>query len=48
MDKKKVRYFDNQEVLIKELLSEVREGDLIYLKASKKMKFNKIVEKLLI
>ena len=48
MDKKKVRYFDNQEGLIKELLSEVREGDLIYLKASKKMKFNKIVEKLLI
>lgn len=39
--------FENQDELIKYLLNKIQEQDLIYLKASKKMEFNNIVQKLL-
>lgn len=39
--------FENQDDLINELLHIVSQGDLVYLKASKKMQFDNIVRKLL-
>ncbi|MFR0822644.1 MAG: UDP-N-acetylmuramoyl-tripeptide--D-alanyl-D-alanine ligase [Clostridia bacterium] len=47
MPGKVVKHFDTQEALIDFLLSQVKEGDLLYFKASKKMGFDKIVKKLL-
>lgn len=47
MKNKKVMNFQNQEELVEELLKERKRGDLIYLKASRKMQFDKIVEKLI-
>lgn len=46
MKEKIVYNFENQEELIEFLLKEIKKDDLIYLKASNKMKFNKIVERL--
>ncbi len=46
MKDKKVINFEIQEDLIKYLLNEIKEGDLIYLKASKKMNFDNIVKEL--
>lgn len=48
MGNKTVINFENQEELIQYLLKEMNEGDLIYLKASKKMNFDKIVKTLII
>ncbi len=47
MQGKVIKHFDTQEALIDFLLSEVKEEDLLYFKASKKMGFDKIVKKLL-
>lgn len=47
ISKDNIKFYINQEDLINDLISDLQEGDLIYLKASKKMKFNNIVNKLL-
>lgn len=44
---KKIKNFENQEELIKYILNEIKEGDLIYLKASKKMNFDNIVKSII-
>lgn len=46
MKNKEIINFSNQDELIKKLLSELKSGDLIYLKASKNMHFDVVVEKL--
>ena len=46
MEKEKIKYFDNQEELINNLLENIETGDLVYLKASKAMDFYNIVNKL--
>lgn len=43
----KVKNYENQEDLINDLLKEIKNGDLIYLKASKKMNFDNIVNELM-
>ena len=44
---KKIKNFEKQEELIEYLLEEIKEGDLIYLKASKKMNFDNIVKSII-
>lgn len=47
MKNKTVIKFDEREQLINYVLQEIKKGDLIYLKASRKMAFDEIVEKML-
>jgi len=46
IEKEKIKYFDSQKDLIRELLFDIKKEDLIYLKASNKMQFDTIVNKL--
>ena len=46
ISKDKIKNYENQEDLINDLLKEIKAGDLIYLKASKKMNFDNIVNEL--
>ena len=47
MPNKKVIHYKKQDELVNQLLKEMKQGDLIYLKASKKIKFDQIVQQIL-
>lgn len=46
-DKYKIKYFDNKDILIKELKQELKNGDIVLIKASNGMKLYEVVQDLL-